>query len=725
MNRGIDTGGGARESAGHPPGLGVDLLPDAHEWLALRPESPAAPIAEEGVAESVAVASAEAVTLEPIAVAIEVPSVALPSEDTTRPWAVPLVFGPAGRSLFGMYHPAAAAAGVTPAVRRSAVVLCNPLGYEAICSYRAYCHLAERLAAAGFPVLRFDYHGTGDSSGQDGDAERVRAWLDSIAAAVGELRTRSGRRDVSLFGVRVGATLAAAAAVELGAVANLVLWAPCPTGRGYVREMRAAHLIKQNGTHPSPHPGDVDGDLEASGYLLTRSTIEELSKLDLAGLPAPLAERVLVLARGNLPVEERLTAQLEACGNSVSYRNVPGFAEMMVDQVHRSVVPSAVIEAIVDWMMTAADARGALEPGTEPDDSSRSEVGARTWHAPLATVDSALPWLRPSPARDALDGEPLSGGSPHLVDPGPHRRPVREEPVMFGSRPRLFGILTEPADDAPVVGGTAAGRRPAVLMLNVGTNHRVGPNRLYVKMARAWGAQGFSVLRFDLAGIGDSRLAEGYVESRLYSKESVTDVQAAMSFMQRFRGIDRFVLVGLCSGAYVAFHAALADPRVAGEVLINPATFSWKPGDPLDAAMQTVYKSTRFYRRALFQGATWRRALRGELDLRGIADRLRVLALARARAALDGLLTGGREEGLARSFRRLSDRGCDSLLIYGQDDQGLDYLESHLGAKARRLGALPHFRVDVIDGPDHTFTQLWAQSRLTEFITAHLNRRFG
>jgi len=41
------------------------------------------------------------------------------------------------------------------------------------------------------------------------------------------------------------------------------------------------------------------------------------------------------------------------------------------------------------------------------------------------------------------------------------------------------------------------------------------------------------------------------------------------------------------------------------------------------------------------------------------------------------------------------------------------------------LRALDNFRVDVIDGPDHTFTQLWAQTRLTEFITDHLVRRFG
>jgi pimeloyl-ACP methyl ester carboxylesterase len=264
-------------------------------------------------------------------------------------------------------------------------------------------------------------------------------------------------------------------------------------------------------------------------------------------------------------------------------------------------------------------------------------------------------------------------------------------------------------------------------MLNVGTNHRVGPNRLYVKMARTWARMGYAVLRFDLAGIGDSRAAEGYSQSRLYSKDAIADVQSAMAFLERFRRIDRFVLVGLCSGAYVAFHTALADPRVVGEVLINTATFSWKPGDPIDAATQRVYKSSHFYRRALFDLDTWMRAARGQIDLRGIAKRLQVLALARMKARLAASAFGRPpgEEGLAASFQKLSRRGTDSLLIYGEEDQGLDSLELELGRKAGKLHALPNFRVDVIPGPDHTFTQLWAQRRLIDAITSHLVRRFA
>jgi alpha-beta hydrolase superfamily lysophospholipase len=602
-----------------------------------------------------------------------------------------------------MYHPPLASA---PA-RRSAVVLCNPLGYEAICAYRTYCHLAEGLAAAGFPVLRFDYHGTGDSSGQDDDADRVRAWLDSVTAAAREVMARSRKAEVSFFGTRLGGTLAAAAAAEIGQVSRLMLWAPCSSGRAYVREMRASQLIRRAARGPDLSAEPLgDGDLEAAGFLLTRQTVKDLSALDVTKIEAPLANRVLVLARGDLPTEERLASQLEAHGNRTTYRDVPGFSEMMVDQVHRSVVPGAVIAAAVGWMVDGeADGEAPAAPG-------------------LTTL---------APVLGRTDGRATA---PELLASTPEGALFREEPVVFGEAPRLFGILTEPqigvgvgteGGSEPAVSAPPVSRRTAVLMLNVGTNHRVGPNRLYVKMARTWAGMGYAVLRFDLAGIGDSRDAEGYSQSRLYSKDAIADVQSAMAFLERSRQIDRFVLVGLCSGAYVAFHTALAEPRVVGEVLINTATFSWKPGDPIDSATQRVYKSSHFYRRALFDLDTWRRAARGQIDLRGIAKRLQVLALAKVKARLAASAFGRPrgEDGLAASFRKLSRRGTDSLLIYGEEDQGLDSLELELGLKAAKLRALPNFRVDVIPGPDHTFTQLWAQRRLIDAITSHLVRRFA
>ena len=51
------------------------------------------------------------------------------------------------------------------------MVLCYPGGQEYIRSRRAFRQLAIRLSSAGFPVLRFDYHGCGDSSGDDDEGK--------------------------------------------------------------------------------------------------------------------------------------------------------------------------------------------------------------------------------------------------------------------------------------------------------------------------------------------------------------------------------------------------------------------------------------------------------------------------------------------------------------------------------------------------------------------------
>jgi alpha/beta superfamily hydrolase len=69
--------------------------------------------------------------------------------------------------------------------------------------------------------------------------------------------------------------------------------------------------------------------------------------------------------------------------------------------------------------------------------------------------------------------------------------------VLFGRTRSLVGIITDPpeAERDP--------QRPAIVCLNAGIIHRVGPHRLYVKMARTLAAMGFVVLRFDFSGIGD------------------------------------------------------------------------------------------------------------------------------------------------------------------------------------------------------------------------------
>ena len=138
---------------------------------------------------------------------------------------------------------------------------------------------------------------------------------------------------------------------------------------------------------------------------------------------------------------------------------------------------------------------------------------------------------------------------------------MRERAVSFGGG-GLFGVVTEPdrADrDAPR-------DRPGVIVLNSGLLHKVGPYRLSVNLTRAIGKRGHYALRFDLSGIGDSRMTLSDLSAR---ERAVADVGAAMDFMAEEYGVRAFVLMGLCSGSDNAHYTSLQDERVVGTVHLD------------------------------------------------------------------------------------------------------------------------------------------------------------
>jgi pimeloyl-ACP methyl ester carboxylesterase len=138
----------------------------------------------------------------------------------------------------------------------------------------------------------------------------------------------------------------------------------------------------------------------------------------------------------------------------------------------------------------------------------------------------------------------------------------KEIPVQFGPDGSLIGVITTPAEGslAPV----------ACLMLNMGANHRIGPRRINVKLARQMAARGISSIRFDLAGLGDSGPASG---SEHFLTQAVFDLQAAMNLIQTMLGIRRFIAIGLCSGATNGLSLAVADARVVGLLMFDGYAF--------------------------------------------------------------------------------------------------------------------------------------------------------
>ena len=167
---------------------------------------------------------------------------------------------------------------------------------------------------------------------------------------------------------------------------------------------------------------------------------------------------------------------------------------------------------------------------------------------------------------------------------------MKERSIEVGAPVPLAGILTEPhaAAGAPTT---------AVVLLNAGVLHRVGANRLNFVLAQRMAALGLLAVRFDAAGIGESS-SRGPRASTL--RPEIADIIEVMDHIHRTRGIHRFVLAGLCSGAEQSLDAAAADERVVGVIALE------------GYAYPTVQFWLRRYAPRLLVASTWRRLLAGQ-----------------------------------------------------------------------------------------------------------------
>lgn len=177
---------------------------------------------------------------------------------------------------------------------------------------------------------------------------------------------------------------------------------------------------------------------------------------------------------------------------------------------------------------------------------------------------------------------------------------MSEEVFRFGPAEKLMGILSRPSE--------SLGDAPVALMLNAGIVHRVGPFRLHVDLARTLAEQGYASLRLDLSGLGDSEvrteLADG--EDRF-----ALDVADAMNALHEAIGVQAFVPIGLCSGAYNSHQVLIANERAAGGVFLDGIVYETDGHRRRKWQRRLRY---RFLRNAIKKRVSLDRALLAEPD---------------------------------------------------------------------------------------------------------------
>jgi pimeloyl-ACP methyl ester carboxylesterase len=272
-----------------------------------------------------------------------------------------------------------------------------------------------------------------------------------------------------------------------------------------------------------------------------------------------------------------------------------------------------------------------------------------------------------------------------------------ERTQLLGPSKSLVGVLTQPAE----VAGEAQAR-PMVVILNSGIIHRVGPNRLGVLLARALAGQGNPVLRFDLSGIGDSDPRTDHLSPL---DAALADIRDALDWAEAHQSAQKFILVGLCSGADHAVVYAGSDKRVTGLVIMDP----------------TVPPTRRFllrqYLRRLNNAGLWRRLLTGHFT-----TWRRLMFAARGRAtdaqATKGLDLSGPEvrQYLENAYRQALDVNRECLAIFTDGVPSRHNYARQLSDALPGVDFGPRFRLEYCHGADHTFSDEARRDQLIDMV---------
>lgn len=546
--------------------------------------------------------------------------------------------------------------------REVAVLICQGVMREASFAYCSMRLLADDLATAGYPAIRFDYPAAGNSP----DAElnesghHWTAWQSSIEAAIEWLHGQGVRR-VVLCGLGGGATLAALVAARRHDIAGLLLFEPAIVGRSYIRQMILEADLQSGQSMPR------ELGLEIRENRFGPKSVEQIAAFDLRKLELRAGMKVAIFAR---PVNR------------------------------------AVKECVKAWVAR----------GVEASQHGFEGLHVLLHYDTLAGQDlgdfmRVISWLEQAVPPAAPSDKPVSLPVVVLQPPG-----CIDTPLKFGPENRLFGMLCRPER-----GNT----EEMVLIPSGGREPSFGAARQNVVLARKLAQIGIASFRFDFAGLGDSLGPPGTERTFSHAfTDRVADVRAAIDTMEAL-GFSRFTISGLCLGAFHALHAATVDPRLSALVLINLPLFTM-PATNVLGQLEQRGRSAGEYLGKLTRTSSWGNLLHGRSNFaavtRGVMFHLQTntIGLLARGARRVGLMP---EQSFAHhAMAALSKRGARTLYLFSTGPEDIEAFAVEFGPDGAGLAAYPGAEMRVVPGMDHSLTitsgRVPAESMMIEFVLA-------
>lgn len=288
---------------------------------------------------------------------------------------------------------------------------------------------------------------------------------------------------------------------------------------------------------------------------------------------------------------------------------------------------------------------------------------------------------------------------------------------------KLFGTLHVPANPDRSLA--------AVVLLSPGVKMRVGPGRLYVPLTQLLNSLGYTVLRFDFFGLGDSEgelqeatLADVY--NNIEVGRYVNDTVSALNWLKDTHGFDRFMLGGLCGGAITALLVAERDRRVESLLSIGmTVTLASNAATPAKYLTTVQLDTLRgIYLRRLLEPHSWVRLLTFRSQYSAIwRSMLRLFSrkgskpakTPPAAAAATIEQRGNANPLFPRAFFAFLERGGRTLMLFSEKDRlQAEYEEKFALPYGERLQPyVPQIEHHVVANANHVLSfQEWQREML-------------
>jgi len=190
------------------------------------------------------------------------------------------------------------------------ILLVPPLGNEQRRCQRPFRTMMQQIAREGFHLVRFDWQGTGNSSGSTHLIDDAGVWEDDLQDTMAHLGQRVS--EIHIISVRMGALISARLNLQSQTVASHHLWDPVCNGGQWLNEMQELQkgicadtyrfLFKRKARNDDLH--------EFAGLTINSTLHTQLQAMDLESVVKSRTPRapVHILISDSTDVERRLTA---------------------------------------------------------------------------------------------------------------------------------------------------------------------------------------------------------------------------------------------------------------------------------------------------------------------------------------------------------------------------------------------------------------------------------